>query len=127
MPCTPRAFSALCTSSSLNGLIMAVTSFIAYRPFPDAQPGSDNADDDSRVQFLILINQDSCHRRCSGNLLNRNRFQFTSTEQSCPLPFLIASFAYKKCKVLPPSSLAAPDPIAALRIINWPMSELGSK
>src|SRR6267142_6347411 len=38
-----------------------------------------------------------------GNLLNRNRFQFTSTEQSCPLPFLIASFAYKKCKVLPPS------------------------
>jgi hypothetical protein len=36
MPCTPRTVSAPRTSSSLNGLIMAVTSFMAYLPFPDA-------------------------------------------------------------------------------------------
>jgi len=40
-------------SGSLNGWVwvLAATSLMAYRPFPDAKPGSDNADDDddSRV------------------------------------------------------------------------------
>jgi hypothetical protein len=67
------------------------------------------------------INQDSCHRQRSGNPLNRNRFQFTCSEQFCPLPFLIASGAYEKGTVLPTSSPVAFDPISALRVINWPM------
>jgi hypothetical protein len=37
-----------------NGLRLAATSLMVTGLFPDAQPGSDNADDVSRIQFLIL-------------------------------------------------------------------------
>jgi hypothetical protein len=38
-----------------NGWSLAATSLMAYPPFPDPYPGSDNADDVSRIQFLIKI------------------------------------------------------------------------
>jgi hypothetical protein len=46
---------AAVNSPRLNGWRLAAISLMAYRPFPDAQPGSDNADDLSRIQFLILL------------------------------------------------------------------------
>jgi hypothetical protein len=46
---------AAVNSPRLNGSRLAAVSLMACRPFPDAQPGSDNADDLSRIQFLILL------------------------------------------------------------------------
>src|SRR5437588_306024 len=46
-----------------------------------------------------LVNQDSCHRQFSGNLLNCNRFQRTISHRFYLLPLLTACCAYKKGKV----------------------------
>jgi hypothetical protein len=77
---------------------------MAYRPSPDALSGSDNADDVFPHPIFKPVDQDSCHRRRSGNLLNLNRFQFKSLEPFCPLPFMKANFAYEKGRVLPQES-----------------------
>jgi hypothetical protein len=42
-------------SPRLDGWRWAATGLMAYRPFPDAWPGSDNADDVSRIQFLNFL------------------------------------------------------------------------
>jgi hypothetical protein len=76
--------------------------------------------------ILNLINQDSCHRRCSRNPLNRNRFQLTSPDQFCPLPFPIASSAYKKCKAYRHPAWWRPA-LFRSRAIDWPMVAPGQK
>jgi hypothetical protein len=50
-----RMLGAAVNSPRLDGWRLAATGLMAYRPFPDAQPGSDNADDVSRIQFLVLL------------------------------------------------------------------------
>src|SRR5438876_7279298 len=52
----------------------------------------------SASTFLVKFNQDSCHWRPAGNPLKHDRFQLTSSERFCPLPFLMAILAYKRGK-----------------------------
>src|SRR5688572_16096025 len=56
MPCTPMAESASRTSSSLNGLMMAVTSFMWVSPrFADSEGPGDESDQSLLAPVLALV------------------------------------------------------------------------